>query len=808
MSIPISTDRRQIDLGPAHITSSTIEGDSGASLVITPETVPMDFGGWSRNGRGQDFEVTFVNGDRELTPGCAVFVRVNYWIGIPDREGGSTATSMSPGLQESAPHAANYVFLNGRETEAALSLLPPMYVNPQLRIVKVVVEDGAPMRPGDRFTLRFENAFSLVGLPLGLSTDANERAFVAVIGRPAGKKGSGEAPEYAYEIVSRSRTTGGLILPLAAERVHAVAPSRVQPGVAFPLRIAVIDPEDNVATGFVGSVAVACPSNPDAVIEPGMVDFDGSGSPSASVQVTLTREGVHRVEVTLLPAGGTEAGPFCSNPVEASADGPAKLLLWGDYHSHSWRCDGTGDPSVLLDYARNGSFLDWYVLTSHDAPRWPLIGAMRWDEIAGMVETANDEGPDGGRFVTIPAFEWTSGATGDSQDDAPAGTPRERAVARTEPKTNADGHHIVLAREWKTLLDAGDDADVFDDIPACDDPGDGTRIGTDTAWKLHRTMIDERQGTANDAQFLIIPHDLLCNNWWAINAQMPDGGQVVTVAEQMRYVPLAQVYSTLHGNHESPQEDGTIPCCKGSGWRHHSANFGHPAELAGYVNGLKYGGIYGVAAGGDSHSGRPGSFRYGALTAVLTADHTRNGVFDALLARHTYATSGARLLMELSCGGAIMGDVIEYLPDDTVAPELRWRVVSPTPIRRVRLVRVRGPVPGEDLFQPMDAGCPRELWRFVEYVVDGAYDEADGRTELSGTFTDRAFPAGEWPYASYFLVVSHQGERPHGSVWSEETELEERGWTSPIFFRREGSMDGNAPGADPGRCGTVTDRVG
>jgi hypothetical protein len=78
----------------------------------------------------------------------------------------------------------------------------------------------------------------------------------------------------------------------------------------------------------------------------------------------------------------------------------------------------------------------------------------------------------------------------------------------------------------------------------------------------------------------------------------------------------------------------------------------------------------GVVAGSDGHTGRPGasypSFAhfnsYGGLTCILAKQLTRKSVFQALRARHCYATTGARLFLEVkSVAGAkktaIMGDV-------------------------------------------------------------------------------------------------------------------------------------------------------
>ena len=66
--------------------------------------------------------------------------------------------------------------------------------------------------------------------------------------------------------------------------------------------------------------------------------------------------------------------------------------------------------------------------------------------------------------------------------------------------------------------------------------------------------------------------------------------------------------------------------------------------------------VFGVSAGSDDHTGRPGMSHSprghfatgGGLTAVLAADGSREAVWEAIRARRTYATTGARLLLDVS----------------------------------------------------------------------------------------------------------------------------------------------------------------
>lgn len=788
MRTPTTPGKARVHLGPARIAADTVPPE----LAIIPAHAPVDFG-WNQDfeapsGGGADFYVTFINGDTPLPAGTLVYVRANFWMVDPqllavlnargsrqdadsDGDPGSGPSRAFTGLQDDSPRRANYVELAPGGAEG-LEMRPPQLVNAQRRIVPVAVGEGGLVARA-RFTLHFRNVCSVAvrNHQLGMCTDANEPAFVAVVEYP-------EHTGIARLVVKKE--TGGRLVPGPAALVHAVGPTRAQAGVAFPLRLAVLDDMDNLVEDFAGAVRLACETDTGPDFGGGksvVVDVAGG---AATVSVTLAAEGVHRVTAAFEdPPAGALAPAFHTAPVVVTAPAPARQVLWGDYHGHSWHDDGTGEVEVLLDYARRAAALDWYVLTPHDAPPWPFIGAVDIPGIAGLVEGAQEDAGDGtAPFVTLPAFEWTHQII-----------PGESRWTGEGHGKRGGGHHIVLARDWGILLDEG--------IPAW------MGTGNFTPRQLLREMIrrQEARRTHADpgsADFMMVPHDLLCCNWWDLNAAA-DREPEITPAEQARYCPLAQVYSMLHGNHESPQEDGTwddevVEGCEP--WRHHSESFGVPAEPAGLVNGLKYGVRYGVVAGGDSHSGRPGSFVFGALTAVLAREHTRDGVFDALRARHTYATSGHRLLMEFSCGDAIMGDEVEFDPASGFVPELAFRVVSPTPIRLLRIVRVRAFLEGEDPADP-------NVWQYVKYVYVHE-EEGPGRTEIAGVFRDDGedgkdgFRADEWPYASYFLVVSHENTRPHATDRADDPDSDhhqDRGWTSPIFFRRHEAAEGPARSA-------------
>lgn len=79
----------------------------------------------------------------------------------------------------------------------------------------------------------------------------------------------------------------------------------------------------------------------------------------------------------------------------------------------------------------------------------------------------------------------------------------------------------------------------------------------------------------------------------------------------------------------------------------------------------------GVIAGTDDHIGRPGqgnrTFEGGGLACVLAKEKTREAVFDALLARRCYGTTGARILVDFSVNGMLMGGVVKSREKNFIA---------------------------------------------------------------------------------------------------------------------------------------------
>jgi hypothetical protein len=147
---------------------------------------------------------------------------------------------------------------------------------------------------------------------------------------------------------------------------------------------------------------------------------------------------------------------------------------------------------------------------------------------------------------------------------------------------------------------------------------------------------------------------------------------------------------------------------------------------------LRRGYRIGICANSDGHKCRPGasypgasSFgSYGGLTCVLARELDRDSVFEALTARHFYATTGNRPLVEVRLvmndgRSGIMGDVIEVGAN---TPHLHVRAVGTAAIESVE---VRNGLKLATTLRPYGKD---DLGRRVKIVWSGA--EVRGRDRM------------------------------------------------------------------------------
>jgi hypothetical protein len=146
-----------------------------------------------------------------------------------------------------------------------------------------------------------------------------------------------------------------------------------------------------------------------------VVALEGGQGWALPTEVRLGVDGTARVEVPA-PAGGLvrvaaraaqggEAGvEGISEPMLVHRDAP--VILWTDLQVHSSASDGSSSVEELYRYARDVAGLDAVAVTDHD--HWGVRFLDRDPALASAQVAAAQAAYAPGRFVTFPAFEWTS----------------------------------------------------------------------------------------------------------------------------------------------------------------------------------------------------------------------------------------------------------------------------------------------------------------------------------------------------------------------------------------------------------------
>ncbi len=110
---------------------------------------------------------------------------------------------------------------------------------------------------------------------------------------------------------------------------------------------------------------------------------------------------------------------------------------------------------------------------------------------------------------------------------------------------------------------------------------------------------------------------------------------------------------------------------------------------------------FGFIGSGDSHAGMPGrsyptdrewcTARKSGFACVYAPELTREAIFDALRARQCYATTGARIILQFSVAGTMMGGEVE-VTDPSEARVIRIHAIGTDNIRMLKIVKNNEPL--------------------------------------------------------------------------------------------------------------------
>lgn len=122
--------------------------------------------------------------------------------------------------------------------------------------------------------------------------------------------------------------------------------------------------------------------------------------------------------------------------------------------------------------------------------------------------------------------------------------------------------------------------------------------------------------------------------------------------------PVVEMVS-FHGSAESC--DGPVPYLHAMGPRDHGSTARHAWQR---------GHRFGVIGSTDHHNAVPGAYGFGRVGAWLTR-LDRDALWEALLARRTYALTGDRIALAFSVDGAVMGSSVAAGPERRLAVAVR-----------------------------------------------------------------------------------------------------------------------------------------
>jgi hypothetical protein len=169
------------------------------------------------------------------------------------------------------------------------------------------------------------------------------------------------------------------------------------------------------------------------------------------------------------------------------------------------------------------------------------------------------------------------------------------------------------------------------------------------------------QGVADDQAAIAFPHHIAYR-------QGQRGINWATFDESLS--PVVEIIS-MHGCSEA--DEGPRPFLHVMG----------PSDHEGTMEfGLSQGHVFGVIGSTDHHSAYPGSYGHGR-TGLWAGARTRAAIWEALLARRTFALTGDRIELQFALNGHPMGTRIGY----TKSRRLAFRVVGGAPIDYVDVVK-------------------------------------------------------------------------------------------------------------------------
>jgi hypothetical protein len=293
----------------------------------------------------------------------------------------------------------------------------------------------------------------------------------------------------------------------------------------------------------------------------------------------------------------------------------------GDLHDHSIISDGTGSPAEAFRYARDVAGLDFFALTDHDYQ----MDQTRWELNQQIASQFNDPP----HFVTFYGYEWSG-------------------------ETDVGGDHNVIYAE-PGLPDYRSNSYYDAKNPFI---YSGPDLGAPHIVQLYKRL--PLLTKEKHIRVLVIPH-------WR-------GRPADPLWNDEEFSPVIELASEAGWN-----EDWALGFLRRG---YHLGFIGSSDDHYGRPG-------YGMADDRETGYGDRSSFPFGRdrfnhpwgndtqgspLVAVMTRNNDHQSIFEAILKRHCYVTSGARIILDFRSGDHLMGD--QFSSDDSPHFEASAKTIS------------------------------------------------------------------------------------------------------------------------------------
>ena len=464
-----------------------------------------------------------------------------------------------------------------------------------------------------------------------------------------------------------------------AASLKLISPSTLDLNEEFTFVVRAVDNDDFLSMKYAGTISM--PRQDGIEYGNSTYAFLAADKGAAKLKARVTKPGTYNLSVRDEATGKT----YSSNPLVVGETVGAHIY-WGDLHQHTTLGkDANRVPEWVFQRNRDIDGFDFAAISIHDLFEYwgipPDPGELSY--LHEVTEKYNDTG----RFVTLHGYEWTN---------------------------LPQGHRNIYFAEGETPV-----LFSYDKVKSPD------ALRTSLAGK----------------RYIAIPHHTAWRFMYSnspYNWGRPDW-------EEAR---LAEIYSK-HGS--SDYFEGPFPI-------HHdvtpffiylmgaTSNRAHKGDGSYVREALAKGYKLGIIAGGDNHWARGGkSFGTGVtqdypngLQAVIATDLTRASLYDAMWQRHTYGTTGARIIIDFKVNGSPMGS--EITAGNGHLPLIYYMVKGTAVVRDI------------------------EIWKCSKSKGYEAFNFAGkGMMDAEGQFSDKGFDQDSF----YFMkVVQADGNLAWSSpVW-------------------------------------------